>query len=92
MLSGLPAAHRWDEESVGGCGVGMWYEILPGFGLMAICLTIPGLSTIYIHRWTTGGKEKRTARLPYHWSLLERDRRVSDCKTYYKSKGLENID
>ncbi|XP_067852801.1 NADH dehydrogenase [ubiquinone] 1 alpha subcomplex subunit 1 [Heptranchias perlo] len=72
--------------------LGMWYEILPGLSIMAVCLTIPGLSTIYVHRWTNGGKEKRTARLPYHWSLMERDRRVSGCKTYYKSKGLENID
>ncbi|XP_051878008.1 NADH dehydrogenase [ubiquinone] 1 alpha subcomplex subunit 1 [Pristis pectinata] len=71
---------------------GMWYEILPGLGLMAVCLSIPGLSTLYIHRWTNGGKEKRTARLPYQWTLLERDRRVSDGKSYFKSKGLENID
>ncbi|GCB65639.1 NADH dehydrogenase [ubiquinone] 1 alpha subcomplex subunit 1 [Scyliorhinus torazame] len=70
----------------------MWYEILPGLCVMAGCLTVPGLATIYIHRWTSGGKEKRTARLPYHWSLMDRDRRVSGCKTYYKSKGLENID
>lgn len=34
----------------------MWYEILPGLSLMAVCLTIPGLSTIYLHRWTNGGK------------------------------------
>ncbi|XP_072127079.1 NADH dehydrogenase [ubiquinone] 1 alpha subcomplex subunit 1 [Mobula birostris] len=70
----------------------MWYEILPGLGLMAVCLTIPGLSTIYIHRFTNGGKEKRTARLPYQWILLERDRRVSGGKVHFNSKGLENID
>ncbi|XP_055500038.1 NADH dehydrogenase [ubiquinone] 1 alpha subcomplex subunit 1-like isoform X1 [Leucoraja erinacea] len=51
-------------------------------------------AALAFHGWRGQGwsLEKRTARLPYHWSLLERDRRVSDCKTYFKSKGLENID
>ncbi|XP_067903297.1 NADH dehydrogenase [ubiquinone] 1 alpha subcomplex subunit 1 [Heterodontus francisci] len=70
----------------------MWFEILPGLCIMAGCLTVPGLATLYVHRWTNGGKEKRTARLPYHWALMDRDRRVSGCNTYYKSRGLENID
>ncbi|XP_063793404.1 NADH dehydrogenase [ubiquinone] 1 alpha subcomplex subunit 1 [Pseudophryne corroboree] len=70
----------------------MWYEILPGFAIMLGCLTIPGLSTVYIHRWTNGGKEKRVARLPYQWYLMKRDERVSGEHLYYKSKGLENID
>ncbi|XP_073417047.1 NADH dehydrogenase [ubiquinone] 1 alpha subcomplex subunit 1 [Dendrobates tinctorius] len=69
----------------------MWYEILPGLALMAGCLMVPGLSTIYINRWTNGGKDKRIARLPYQWYLLQRDKRVSGEQLYYKSKGLENI-
>ncbi|XP_029463689.1 NADH dehydrogenase [ubiquinone] 1 alpha subcomplex subunit 1 [Rhinatrema bivittatum] len=70
----------------------MWYEILPGFAIMTVCLMIPGLSTIYIHRWTNGGKEKRIARFKYQWYLMERDRRVSGVNRYYKSKGLDNLD
>uniref|UniRef100_A0A6P8QVN2 NADH dehydrogenase [ubiquinone] 1 alpha subcomplex subunit 1 n=1 Tax=Geotrypetes seraphini TaxID=260995 RepID=A0A6P8QVN2_GEOSA len=70
----------------------MWYEILPGMGIMAICLMIPGITTSYIHRWTNGGKEKRIARFEYQWYLMERDRRVSGVNIYYKSKGLDNLD
>ncbi|KAE8584521.1 hypothetical protein XENTR_v10020999 [Xenopus tropicalis] len=70
----------------------MWYEILPGYAIMTACLMVPGLATTWIHRWTNGGKEKRIARFPYQWYLMERDKRVSGEKLYYKSKGLENID
>ncbi|XP_043913294.1 NADH dehydrogenase [ubiquinone] 1 alpha subcomplex subunit 1 [Protopterus annectens] len=70
----------------------MWYETLPGIAIMAACLMVPGISTIWIHRWTNGGKEKRIALYPYQWYLMERDRRISGENLYYKSKGLENID
>ncbi|XP_058654267.1 NADH dehydrogenase [ubiquinone] 1 alpha subcomplex subunit 1 [Onychostoma macrolepis] len=69
----------------------MWYEILPGFAVMTVCLMIPGIATAQIHKFTNGGKEKRTARVPYHWYLMERDRRVSGTGTHYHAKGLENI-
>ncbi|CAJ1058905.1 NADH dehydrogenase 1 alpha subcomplex subunit 1 [Chelmon rostratus] [Xyrichtys novacula] len=58
---------------------------------MTACLTIPGIATAYIHRFTNGGKEKRIARVPYQWFLMERDKRVSGTGKYYESKGLENI-
>uniref|UniRef100_A0A8C5N3F8 NADH dehydrogenase [ubiquinone] 1 alpha subcomplex subunit 1 n=1 Tax=Leptobrachium leishanense TaxID=445787 RepID=A0A8C5N3F8_9ANUR len=64
----------------------MWYEILPSFSIMAACLMVPGLSTIYIHRAINGGKEKRLARVQYQWYLMERDQRVSGEGLYYKSK------
>uniref|UniRef100_UPI00253FA181 NADH dehydrogenase [ubiquinone] 1 alpha subcomplex subunit 1 n=1 Tax=Euleptes europaea TaxID=460621 RepID=UPI00253FA181 len=70
----------------------MWYEILPALTVMYVCLTIPGLSTTWIQRYTNGGKEKRFARNTYQWHLMERDRRVSQTNCYYESKGLENID
>ncbi|KAK2528921.1 Ndufa1 [Columba guinea] len=84
----------------------MWYEILPGMAIMGLCLSIPGLSTVYMHRFHNGGKpcaclqEKRIARYPFQWHLMERDRRVSGVNKYYVSKagargpgqGLENID
>ncbi|XP_050778957.1 NADH dehydrogenase [ubiquinone] 1 alpha subcomplex subunit 1-like [Gopherus flavomarginatus] len=70
----------------------MWYEILPGAALMGLCLTIPGVSLIHIHRYLNGGKEKRVARQPYQWYLMERDRRLSGVNEYYRSKGLENVD
>ncbi|XP_018526891.1 NADH dehydrogenase [ubiquinone] 1 alpha subcomplex subunit 1 [Lates calcarifer] len=69
----------------------MWYEILPGLGIMTACLIIPGVATAYIHRFTNGGKEKRIARVPWQWYLMERDKRVSGTKQYFDSKGLENI-
>uniref|UniRef100_A0A8B9S7E3 Uncharacterized protein n=1 Tax=Apteryx owenii TaxID=8824 RepID=A0A8B9S7E3_APTOW len=37
-------------------------------------------------------QEKRIARYPYQWTLMERDRRLSGVNKYYVSKGLENID
>ncbi|NWH78898.1 NDUA1 dehydrogenase, partial [Piaya cayana] len=65
----------------------MWYEILPGLAIMGICLNIPGLSTVFMHRWSNGGKEKRIARYPFQWTLMERDRRVSGVNKYYVSKA-----
>ncbi|XP_057888923.1 NADH dehydrogenase [ubiquinone] 1 alpha subcomplex subunit 1, partial [Melospiza georgiana] len=70
---------------------GMWYEILPGMAIMGVCLTIPGMATIFMHRLSNGGKEKRIARYPFEWTLLERDRRLSAVNKHYVSKGLENI-
>ncbi|XP_053547569.1 NADH dehydrogenase [ubiquinone] 1 alpha subcomplex subunit 1 [Bombina bombina] len=70
----------------------MWYEILPGLAIMTACMSIPGISTMLIHRVTNGGKEKRVARFPYQWTLMERDKRVSGVQLYYKSKGLESIE
>uniref|UniRef100_A0A4W6FRZ8 NADH dehydrogenase [ubiquinone] 1 alpha subcomplex subunit 1 n=1 Tax=Lates calcarifer TaxID=8187 RepID=A0A4W6FRZ8_LATCA len=64
----------------------MWYEILPGLGIMTACLIIPGVATAYIHRFTNGGKEKRIARVPWQWYLMERDKRVSGTKQYFDSK------
>uniref|UniRef100_F6W6M1 NADH dehydrogenase [ubiquinone] 1 alpha subcomplex subunit 1 n=2 Tax=Monodelphis domestica TaxID=13616 RepID=F6W6M1_MONDO len=64
----------------------MWFEILPGLAIMGVCLTIPGFSTILIHKYTNGGKEKRIARNHYQWSLMERDRRLSGTNRYYESK------
>ncbi|XP_041845548.1 NADH dehydrogenase [ubiquinone] 1 alpha subcomplex subunit 1 [Melanotaenia boesemani] len=69
----------------------MWYEILPGLGLMTVCLTIPGIATMYIQKFTNGGKEKRIARVPWQWYLMERDKRVAGTGRCYDSKGLENI-
>ncbi|XP_044538503.1 NADH dehydrogenase [ubiquinone] 1 alpha subcomplex subunit 1 [Gracilinanus agilis] len=69
----------------------MWFEILPGLGIMGVCLTIPGISTILIQKYTNGGKEKRIARNRYQWSVMERDRRLSGTNRYYESKGLDNL-
>ncbi|XP_036615284.1 NADH dehydrogenase [ubiquinone] 1 alpha subcomplex subunit 1-like [Trichosurus vulpecula] len=55
----------------------MWFEILPGLAVMGVCLTIPGISTALIQKYSNGGKEKRIARNRYQWALLERDRRIS---------------
>ncbi|XP_023781825.1 NADH dehydrogenase [ubiquinone] 1 alpha subcomplex subunit 1 [Cyanistes caeruleus] len=70
----------------------MWYEILPGMAIMGVCLSIPGIATVFMHRLCHGGKEKRIARYPYEWTLMERDRRLSGVNKHYVSKGLENID
>ncbi|KAL6480187.1 hypothetical protein SRHO_G00122720 [Serrasalmus rhombeus] len=69
----------------------MWYEILPGFAIMTACLIIPGVATAEIQKYTNGGKEKRIARAPYQWYLMQRDKRLSGAGVHYKSKGLENI-
>ncbi|KAI5105117.1 NADH dehydrogenase [ubiquinone] 1 alpha subcomplex subunit 1 [Silurus meridionalis] len=55
---------------------------------MTACLIVPGLATTYIHKFTNGSKEKRIARVPYHWYLMERDKRVSGTGLYYQSKSL----
>ncbi|XP_017263698.1 NADH dehydrogenase [ubiquinone] 1 alpha subcomplex subunit 1 [Kryptolebias marmoratus] len=69
----------------------MWYEILPGVGVMFACLTLPGVTTAYIQKYTNGGKEKRVSRCKWQWYMMERDRRVSGTGHHYDSKGLENI-
>ncbi|KAM7000061.1 NADH dehydrogenase [ubiquinone] 1 alpha subcomplex subunit 1 [Tautogolabrus adspersus] len=69
----------------------MWYEILPGFAIMTVCLIIPGVATAQIHKFTNGGKEKRIARVPWQWYLMERDKRLSGTGKHFESKGLENI-
>ena len=37
----------------------MWFEILPGIGVTAVCLVIAGRATAHIHRFSNGGKEKK---------------------------------
>lgn len=37
----------------------MWYEILPGFAVMTVCLIIPGVATAQIHKFISGGKVRR---------------------------------
>ncbi|XP_051838913.1 NADH dehydrogenase [ubiquinone] 1 alpha subcomplex subunit 1-like [Antechinus flavipes] len=69
----------------------MWFEILPAMAVMSVFLTVPGISTSIIQKYTNGGKEKRIARNRYQWSLMERDRRLSGFDRYYESKGLEAI-
>ncbi|XP_061832663.1 NADH dehydrogenase [ubiquinone] 1 alpha subcomplex subunit 1 [Nerophis lumbriciformis] len=69
----------------------MWYEILPGFAIMTVCLIIPGVATAQLNKFSNGGKEKRVARYPWQYYLLDRDRRVSGTGQYHNSKGLENI-
>ncbi|KAM9063075.1 NADH dehydrogenase [ubiquinone] 1 alpha subcomplex subunit 1-like [Sarcophilus harrisii] len=69
----------------------MWFEILPAMAVMSVCLTIPGISTTLIQKYTNGGKEKRIARNRYQWSLMERDRRLSGFDRYYEAKGLDTI-
>ncbi|XP_029961275.1 NADH dehydrogenase [ubiquinone] 1 alpha subcomplex subunit 1 [Salarias fasciatus] len=69
----------------------MWYEILPGLGLMSVCLMMPGFATTVIQKYMNGGKEKRVARAPWQWYLIERDRRVAGTGNSFDIKGLENI-
>ncbi|XP_043457389.1 NADH dehydrogenase [ubiquinone] 1 alpha subcomplex subunit 1-like [Prionailurus bengalensis] len=71
----------------------MWFEILPGIGVMAVCLVIPGIATAHIHRFCNRGQGKRGCLYyPYHWSLMQRAKRISGVNRYHVSKGLENID
>ncbi|KAL4631593.1 NADH dehydrogenase ubiquinone 1 alpha subcomplex subunit 1 [Arapaima gigas] len=70
----------------------MWFEILPSFAAVAVCLMIPGIAMAHMNRLTNGGKEKRITSYSYQYYLMERDKRVSGVGKYYVSKGLENID
>uniref|UniRef100_G1TB54 NADH dehydrogenase [ubiquinone] 1 alpha subcomplex subunit 1 n=1 Tax=Oryctolagus cuniculus TaxID=9986 RepID=G1TB54_RABIT len=70
----------------------MWFEILPGVPIMAVCLSIPQAATAHINKFTNGHKEKRIAHFHYQWSLMERDKCISGVNRHYVTKGLENID
>ncbi|KAF0039887.1 hypothetical protein F2P81_008122 [Scophthalmus maximus] len=59
---------------------------------MTVCLMIPGIATAQIHKFTNGGKEKRVARVPWHWYLMQRDKRVSGTGEYYDSKINNNTE
>ncbi|EFB26967.1 hypothetical protein PANDA_011699, partial [Ailuropoda melanoleuca] len=67
------------------------WRICLGIGVMAVCLVIPSIATVHIHRFTNRGEEKSVAHYLYRWNLMERDRRVSRVNCYSVSKGLENI-
>ncbi|KAG5851875.1 NADH dehydrogenase [ubiquinone] 1 alpha subcomplex subunit 1 [Anguilla rostrata] len=69
----------------------MWYEILPGFAVMAVCLMIPGIATIHIQKFTNKKSSNSIARVPYHYYLLDRDRRLFGDGKHSAPKGLENI-
>ncbi|KFP39819.1 NADH dehydrogenase [ubiquinone] 1 alpha subcomplex subunit 1, partial [Chlamydotis macqueenii] len=68
------------------------YKILPDMAIVDICLSIPSLSTVYMHHWCNSDKEKRIACYPYQWTLMERDRQLLGANKYYIFKGLEIID
>lgn len=44
----------------------MWYEILPGMAIMAACLSVPGLATVFAQRWSSGGKVSAAGTPPSH--------------------------
>uniref|UniRef100_A0A8B9H4K5 NADH dehydrogenase [ubiquinone] 1 alpha subcomplex subunit 1 n=1 Tax=Astyanax mexicanus TaxID=7994 RepID=A0A8B9H4K5_ASTMX len=69
----------------------MWYEILPGFAIMTVCLIVPGIATAHIHKFTNGGKEKRIVRVPYQWYLMNRDKQLSGTGKYYHSKVIHSV-
>uniref|UniRef100_A0A8C2D8F9 Uncharacterized protein n=1 Tax=Cyprinus carpio TaxID=7962 RepID=A0A8C2D8F9_CYPCA len=54
-----------------------------------VCFIINDILTAVIT--TSCAQEKRIVRVPYHWYLMERDRRVSGTGAHYHAKGLENI-
>lgn len=43
----------------------MWYEILPGMAIMAACLSVPGLATVFAQRWSSGGKVSAAGTPPH---------------------------
>lgn len=51
----------------------MWYEILPGFAIMTVCMIIPGVATASIHRFTNGGKVRRIQKLMLTRATPKRD-------------------
>ncbi|NXB80125.1 NDUA1 dehydrogenase, partial [Donacobius atricapilla] len=70
----------------------MWYEILPGMAIMGVCLSIPGIATVFMHRLCHGGKavlclQKSIARYPYGWTQMERDRWLSAVNKHYVPKA-----
>ncbi|CAM9720476.1 NADH dehydrogenase [ubiquinone] 1 alpha subcomplex subunit 1 [Lethenteron reissneri] len=69
----------------------MWYEILPGLAVMTVALMVPGFTTMFLQRASSGWKEKRVVSDSFGFMMLKRDARISGTNTYYQSKGLENI-
>uniref|UniRef100_A0A4X2KYT3 NADH dehydrogenase [ubiquinone] 1 alpha subcomplex subunit 1 n=1 Tax=Vombatus ursinus TaxID=29139 RepID=A0A4X2KYT3_VOMUR len=65
----------------------MWFKILRGLAVMGVCLTIPGISTNLIQKYSNGGKEKRIVRNRYQWNLLERDRSISGLIVIMRLRG-----
>ncbi|XP_078694981.1 NADH dehydrogenase [ubiquinone] 1 alpha subcomplex subunit 1-like [Branchiostoma floridae x Branchiostoma belcheri] len=67
----------------------MWYEILPGFGIIVVCLCVPGFVTPRIQKFQNNGKLKRVAKDWNEWWMMSRDYRLTG--SHYIGRGLEAI-
>ncbi|CAH1375466.1 unnamed protein product [Tenebrio molitor] len=66
----------------------MWYQIIPGFMIIAVCLAVPHYIA-YPMNWLVTGHMYRRSIMDKHEALQYlRDLRLEDP---YKIKGLENI-
>uniref|UniRef100_A0A4W5R1J0 NADH dehydrogenase [ubiquinone] 1 alpha subcomplex subunit 1 n=1 Tax=Hucho hucho TaxID=62062 RepID=A0A4W5R1J0_9TELE len=64
----------------------MWYEILPGLGVMTACLILPGVFTAHIHKLTNGGKVRECCLLCL--GILNKSLTVSPSKNHHTSSML----
>ncbi|KAJ8030799.1 NADH dehydrogenase [ubiquinone] 1 alpha subcomplex subunit 1 [Holothuria leucospilota] len=65
----------------------MWYEILPGLGLMVGLITVSGAANYYLQKFRHGGKLERDIRSRFDWHLKKRDEKLAG--QFYNVKGLE---
>uniref|UniRef100_A0A8C2WUU6 Uncharacterized protein n=1 Tax=Cyclopterus lumpus TaxID=8103 RepID=A0A8C2WUU6_CYCLU len=57
---------------------------LPGVGVMFVALIVPGIATTHIHKCCMLlclFSKLKSLVFPWHWYLMERDRRVSGTRT-----------
>ncbi|XP_038051112.1 NADH dehydrogenase [ubiquinone] 1 alpha subcomplex subunit 1-like [Patiria miniata] len=67
----------------------MWYEILPGLGLMVGCIAAVGGINYTCQKLGNGGKLRRQVRHPFEYRLYRRDQMVTG--KAYIAKGLEGL-
>jgi len=67
----------------------MWYEILPGLGIIFGCVSAVGGLTIVVQKLQHGGKARRQAPTRFDYTMIKRDEKIAG--KYWKTKGLESI-
>ncbi|KPJ10154.1 hypothetical protein RR48_04977 [Papilio machaon] len=67
----------------------MWYQILPGYCLIATCLGLPGWGLYHLHNLVLGNHYRRSMVDRWDRMLYQRDTRLTG--DGYKVIGLESI-
>ncbi|XP_058831903.1 NADH dehydrogenase [ubiquinone] 1 alpha subcomplex subunit 1 [Topomyia yanbarensis] len=67
----------------------MWFEILPSFAIVTVCLAVPGFGMYGLHKLVIGNAYRRNTDQRWERVMYTRDTRLTGSP--YKCNGLESI-